>query len=96
MTHICVMSSRKLIRIYMEGLILGVNTLYRLFCFLKLFPMVSKGLSGTKIIDEQMRKLHYVECEGRHRWYYEYLCSKVKLPVLPVAQLAQSVRTKVA
>ncbi len=24
----------------MEGLVLGVNTLYRLFCFFKLFPMV--------------------------------------------------------
>ncbi len=45
MTHICVMSSHKPIRIYMEGLILGVNTLYRLFSFFKLFPMVSKGLT---------------------------------------------------
>ena len=26
------------------GLILGVNTLYRLFCFFKLFLMVGKGL----------------------------------------------------
>ncbi len=26
------------------GLILGVNTLYSLFCFFKLFPMVGKGL----------------------------------------------------
>ncbi len=42
MTHICVTSSHKPIRIYMEGLILGVNTLYRLFCF---FTLVSKGLS---------------------------------------------------
>ncbi len=25
-------------------LILGFNTLYRLFCFFKLFPMVGKGL----------------------------------------------------
>ncbi len=34
------------IRIYIGGLILGVNTLYRLFCFFKLFPMgrKSKGL----------------------------------------------------
>ncbi len=32
------------IRIYMGGLILGVNTLYRLFCLFKLFPMVGKGL----------------------------------------------------
>ncbi len=44
MTHICVMSSHKPISIYMGGLILGVNTLYRLFCFFKLFPMVGKGL----------------------------------------------------
>ncbi len=44
MTHICVMSSHKPIRMYMGGLILGVNTLYRLFCFFKLFPMVGKGL----------------------------------------------------
>ncbi len=36
------MSSHKAIRIYMGGLILGVNTLYRLFCF---GPMVGKGLN---------------------------------------------------
>ncbi len=45
MTHKCVMSSHKPIRIYMGGLILGVNTLYRLFCFFKLFPMIDKGLN---------------------------------------------------
>ncbi len=28
----------------MGDLILGVNTLYRLFCFFKLFPTVGKGL----------------------------------------------------
>ncbi len=44
MTHICIMNSHKPIRICMEGLILGVNTLYRLFCFFQLFPMVGKGL----------------------------------------------------
>ncbi len=44
MTHICVMSSHKPISIYMGGLILGINTLYRPFCFFKLFPMVGKGL----------------------------------------------------
>ncbi len=43
MTHICVMSSHK--NLY-GGLIPGVNTLYRLFCFFKLFPMVGKGLKG--------------------------------------------------
>ncbi len=47
MTHICVMTSHKPIRIYMGGLILGVNILYRLFCFFKLFPMVVKGLKDT-------------------------------------------------
>ncbi len=36
----------------MGGLILGVNTLYRLFCFFKLFPMVGKGLKhGTESLD---------------------------------------------
>ncbi len=48
MTHICVMSSHKPIRIYMGGLILGANTLYRLFCFFKLFPKVGKGLHTTR------------------------------------------------
>ncbi len=49
MTHICVMSSHyKSIRIYMGGLILGINTLYRLYCFCKLFPMVGKGLKRQK------------------------------------------------
>ncbi len=38
------MSSDKPIRIYMGGVILGVNTLYRVFCFIKLFPTVGKGL----------------------------------------------------
>ncbi len=49
MTHniICVMSSHKPIGIYMGGLILGINTLYRLFCFFKLFPMVGKRLIIT-------------------------------------------------
>ncbi len=50
MTHMCIMSSHKPIRINMGGLIVGVNTLYRLFCFFKLFPMVGKGLSVLCII----------------------------------------------
>ncbi len=50
MTHIYVMSSHKPIKIYMGGLILGVNTLYRLFCFFKLFPMVGKGLTVTELV----------------------------------------------
>ncbi len=45
MMHIiCIMSSHKSIRIYMRCIILGVNTLYRLFCFVNMFPMVGKGL----------------------------------------------------
>jgi len=54
MTHICVMSVRffhKSIRIYMEVIILGANTLYSVFCFFKAFlpeqvwsGMVGKGL----------------------------------------------------
>ncbi len=48
MTHICVMSSHKPIRIYMGGLTLGVNTLHRLLCFFKLFPMVGKGLTKPR------------------------------------------------
>ncbi len=39
------MSSHKAIQIYMGG----VNTLYRLFCFFKLFPIVGKGLITQKI-----------------------------------------------
>ncbi len=30
----------------MGGLLLGVNTLYRIFCFFKLFPTVGKGLTA--------------------------------------------------
>ncbi len=30
------------------SLILGVNTLYRFFCFFKLFPMVGKGLNEAR------------------------------------------------
>ncbi len=47
MTHMCVMSSHKPIRIYMGGLILGVNTLYSHFIFFKLFPMVGKGSKNS-------------------------------------------------
>jgi len=59
MTHICVMSVllffHKSIRIYMEVLILGANTLYSVFCFFKVLlheqvqsGMVGKGLSHFK------------------------------------------------
>ncbi len=38
------MNPHKLMGIYMEGLILGVNTMYMLFCFFKLFPIGCIGL----------------------------------------------------
>jgi len=38
-------NAHKLIRIYMGGLILGVNTLYMLSCFLKQFALIGKGLT---------------------------------------------------
>ncbi len=47
MMQIRVMSSHEPIIIYMVGLILGVNSLYRLVSFFKLFPMVGKGLRAT-------------------------------------------------
>ncbi len=40
---LCVMSSHKPKIIYMGGLILGINTLYRLFCFLSCFLWSVKG-----------------------------------------------------
>ncbi len=60
MTHICVMSSHKPIRTYMGGLILGVNTLYRLFCFFTLFLMVGKGLTDTYSCGHSMQACWYV------------------------------------
>ncbi len=50
MTHIRIMSSHKPIILYMGGLILGINTWYRFFCFFKLFSMVSKGLISVCFI----------------------------------------------
>ncbi len=53
------MISHKPVIIYMGGLILGVNTLYRLFCFFELFPMVGKGLneSSPEISSKTMSNL---------------------------------------
>ncbi len=42
-------STHKFMGFYMEGLILGVNTLYMLFCFLKLFLL---GRIGLKVVTE--------------------------------------------
>ncbi len=38
-------NTHKLMGFYMEGLILGVNTLYMLFCFFKQFLIGCMGLS---------------------------------------------------
>ena len=46
-------NAHKLIRIYMGSLIVGVNTLYTLSCFLKQFALVGKGL--TKPHDNSMK-----------------------------------------
>ncbi len=67
MTHICVMISHKPIIFYMGGLILGVNSLYRLFCSFKLFPMVGKWLKV--MVTEWLTWLPYL--------YYSYLCRKL-------------------
>ncbi len=62
MTHICVMRSHKPIRIYMG---VGVNTLYRLFCFFKLFPMVGKGLMSIVMLDGKPETLEKNSFWGR-------------------------------
>jgi len=40
-------NAHKLIRIYMGGLLLGVNTLYMISCFLRLFALLGKGLTAA-------------------------------------------------
>ena len=54
-------NAHKLIRIYMGGLILGVNALYRLSCFLKLFDLVGKELTDNWIwpIADTALELHF-------------------------------------
>ncbi len=71
MTHICVMSSHKPIRIYMGGLILCVNTSYRLFCFFKLFPMVGKGLRVIAGAYELSKVV-------KERISYRYTCGNIE------------------
>ena len=44
-------NAHKLIRIYMGSLIVGVNTLYTLSCFLKQFALVGKGLTTDSYSD---------------------------------------------
>jgi len=40
-------NAHKLIRIYMGDLIVGVNTLYTLSCFLKQFALVGKRVNSS-------------------------------------------------
>ncbi len=61
------------IRIYMGGLILGVNTLYRLFCFFKLFPMVGKGLTRG------VRVHHIMFCIPLGALGVAYTCTLIKV-----------------
>jgi len=42
-------NSHKPIKIYKGGLILGVSTMYMLFCFFLLFAVVGKGLAFPQI-----------------------------------------------
>ncbi len=42
------MNTHKLMGFYMEGLVLGVNTMYMLFCFFKLFLVGCIGISEGK------------------------------------------------
>ena len=51
-------NAHKLIRIYMGGLILGVNTLYMLSCFLQQFALVGKGLIDYCIQDICVKRYH--------------------------------------
>jgi len=44
--HMSLENAHKLIRIYMGGLILGVDALYMLSCFLKQFALVGKRIKG--------------------------------------------------
>ncbi len=60
------------------GLILGVNTLYRLFCFFKLFPMVSKGLIAERLSARQLI-LHRVSAGV---CIYIYVCVTLRNAIL--------------
>ncbi len=55
MTRIRVISSHLPIKNLYGELILGVNTLYRLFCFFKLFSMVGKGLTCYEKLSDRPR-----------------------------------------
>ncbi len=73
MTHIY--ASLAPISIYTGGLILSVNTLYRLFCFLKLFPMVGKGLNtstATQPLTQPDKTYHIRTAHTAHTHMYTH------------------------
>ncbi len=47
--------THKLMEFYMEGLILGINTMYMFFCFFKLFPIGCIELKKQKSRTEVQR-----------------------------------------
>ncbi len=53
----------KLMGFYMDGLILGINTMYMymLFCFFKLFLMGCIGY-GTLLLQRVLSKLEKIRC----------------------------------
>ncbi len=60
-------NTHKLMGFYMEGLILGVSTMYRLFCFFKLF------LIGLRVHGEKINK-KALQVDGiLFSYYYYYL-----------------------
>ena len=60
--------THKAIRIYIGGLILGVNTLYMLFCFFKLL-----AVAGNELIMRQHAKIN-VEFVCTSHGAYSVLC----------------------
>jgi len=73
--HISVMRFHKPIAIYMGALILGINTLYILFCFFKLFLIVGKGLALklTRVHREKVVVATYILAYGCSTHYQRIL-----------------------
>jgi len=69
------------VRIYMGGLVLGVNTLYMLSCFLKQFALVGKGFNCTMqwstfcsaSSSHRVAKPHHKSCVNISKMVYTYI-----------------------
>ncbi len=92
------MSSHKPIRVYMRGLILGVNTLYRLFCFFKLFPMVGKGLINghqwgisIKVLSQRLLTSNVLDSTGL---LFSWFISKITFQLEYVVYISLLTRLK--